>query len=182
MKKILKLVLGLLLVGSMMFGAVVDTATFGIHMTVPAVHEIKIASADATTVGAFNTAVAVASTTVGYDVLVSDTFYMLIKTNNRSGLKVQAKLEHLKAPSIATEIKYSLKSGINVLGTSVTSGATYTELMNISADATGTGLRVVSKPFLVEVYSDTVTAGSDSAEAAAVGAYSTSVVFELITL
>jgi len=90
-------------------------------------------------------------------------------------------LEHLKAPSpVTTAIQYTLKSGTTTLGTSESVGTNYVDLLDIPASV-GNGLRVVSKPFLVELYSDPATASTNSVEASAVGAYSTTITFELIT-
>lgn len=50
------------------------------------------------------------------------------------------------------------------------------------AAASGNGLRVVSKPFLVELFSDPSGMSTASAEASAVGEYSTTITFELVTL
>lgn len=162
-------------------GAVQDSASFGINLMVPAVYEIKIAEADATNVGQFNSATAVNSVSLTYGTAQSATFYMLVKTNDRANLKVQAKLEHLKAPSIATMIAYSLKSGTAVLGESESVATTYRELLDVPASA-GNGLRVVSKPFLVELLSDGTGVTPNAFELASVGEYSTTIIFELITL
>lgn len=179
-KKILIGVL-LVLVAFGLSGAVQDSATFEISLMVPAVYEIKIAEADATNVGQFNSATAVNSVSLTYGTAQSATFYMLVKTNDRANLKVQAKLEHLKAPSIATMIAYSLKSGTAVLGESESVATTYRELLDVPASA-GNGLRVVSKPFLVELLSDGTGLATNSFELASVGSYSTSITFELVTL
>ncbi len=182
MRKILILILSVLLIGSLSFATVKDTATFGINLSVPAVHDLKISASDASNVGEYNTATALTSTSIDYDELVSDTFYRLVKTNDRAGLKVQAKLEHLKAVSpVTTEIKYFLKSGTTLLGTSETVGTNYVTLMEVPASP-GNGLRVASKPFLVELFSDPSGMSTTSAEASAVGEYSTTITFELATL
>ena len=162
-------------------GAVQDSATFEITLSVPAVYEIKIAETDATNVGQFNSAIAVNSVSMEYGTAQSATFYMLVKTNDRMNLKVQAKLEHLKATSIATMIAYSLKSGTATLGESESVATTYRELLDVPASA-GNGLRVVSKPFLVELLSDDTGLATNSFELASVGEYSTSIIFEFITL
>ena len=180
MKKFLMLMM-IMLIGFGLMGAVQDTATFGISLSVPAVYEVKIAEADATNVGQFNSATAVNDIELVYGVQDSATFYLLVKTNDRANLKVQAKLEHLKAPSIATMIAYSLKSGTTVLGESEQTATTYRELLDVPASA-GNGLRVVSKPFLVELLSDGAGLATNSFELASVGEYSTSIVVELITL
>jgi hypothetical protein len=180
MKKFLMLMV-IMLIGFSLIGAVKDTETLIVNFTVPAVHELKISATDATTVGAFNTATKVTDTTIDYEEMVSSGFFMLVKTNDRGGMKVQAKLEHLKAPSpVTTAIQYTLKSGTTTLGTSESVGTNYVELLDIPASV-GNGLRVVSKPFLVELYSDPATASTNSVEASAVGAYSTTITFELIT-
>lgn len=180
MKKILILIFSMLLIGSLSFAA--DTATLEINVSVPAVHDVKISTSDASNVGQYNAATALPSTSIGYNELVSGTFYMLVKTNDRLGLKIQAKLEHLKAASpVTTKIKYFLKSGATLLGTSETVGTNYVTLLEVLA-APGNGLRVVSRPFLVELYSDTSGMSTDSAEASAVGEYSTTITFELVTL
>lgn len=162
-------------------GAVQDSATLEITLSVPAVYEIKIAETDATNVGQFNSAIAVNSVSMEYGTAQSATFYMLVKTNDRMNLKVQAKLEHLKATSIATMIAYSLKSGTATLGESESVATTYRELLDVPSSA-GNGLRVVSKPFLVELLSDGTGLATNSFELASVGEYSTSIIFEFITL
>lgn len=161
-------------------GAVQDSATLEITLSVPAVYEIKIAETDATNVGQFNSAIAVNSVSMEYGTAQSATFYMLVKTNDRMNLKVQAKLEHLKATSIATMIAYSLKSGTATLGESESVATTYRELLDVPYSA-GNGLRVVSKPFLVELLSDGTGLATNSFELASVGEYSTSIIFEFIT-
>ena len=162
-------------------GAVQDSATFEITLSVPAVYEIKIAETDATNVGQFNSAIAVNSVSMEYGTAQSATFYMLVKTNDRTNLKVQAKLGHLKATNTATMIAYSLKSGTATLGESESVGTTYRELLDVPSSA-GNGLRVVSKPFLVELLSDGTGLATNSFELASVGEYSTSIIFEFITL
>jgi hypothetical protein len=75
----------------------------------------------------------------------------------------------------------ALKSGTTVLGESEQTATTYRELLDVPASA-GNGLRVVSKPFLVELLSDGTGLATNSFELASVGEYSTSIVVELITL
>lgn len=162
-------------------GAVQNSASFGISLSVPAVYELKVSDSNATNVGQFNSATAVNSVSLTYGTAQSATFYMLVKTNDRANLKVQAKLEHLKAPSIETTIAYSLKSGTAVLGESESVATTYRELLDVPASA-GNGLRVVSKPFLVELLSDGTGVTPNAFELASVGEYSTTITFELITL
>lgn len=177
MKKVLAVMMVLLLVVGL--GAVVqDSASFGIYLDVPAVYEIKVAETSATNVSQFNSAISVPYVELEYQVQQSGTFYVLIKTNDRAGLKVQAKLEHLRAPSVDTMIAYTLKSEDSVVGESQETGLLDVELFDIEANA-GSGLRVISVPFLVSLLSGETT---NSFELASVGNYATTVIFELTTL
>jgi hypothetical protein len=182
MKKFLFSILGLLLIGGMAFGAVRDSAALEINLSVPAVYDVKISSSDAENVGEFNSATSVTETAIEYSKLSSDVFYMLVKTNDRNGFSVKAKLKNLKAPSpVTTQIVYDIKSELVTLGTSKAKGTTYVELLNVPASP-GNGLRVVSRSFYIDLYSDPSGMSKNSAEAAAVGEYSATITFVLVTV
>lgn len=162
-------------------GAVQDSASFGISLSVPAVYELKVSDSNATNVGQFNSATSISEVEMEYQVAQSGKFYLLVKTNDKTNLKVQAKLEHLKDPTVATMIAYSLKSNGVVLGTSESVGTNYVELLDIPVSV-GNGLRIAGKEFIVEMFSDGTGVTPNAFELASVGEYSTTITFELITL
>lgn len=69
-------------------GAVQDSASFGISLSVPAVYELKVSDSNATNVGQFNSATSISEVEMEYQVAQSGKFYLLVKTNDKTNLKV----------------------------------------------------------------------------------------------
>lgn len=177
MKKILKLVLGLLLVGSMLFGGTTlpTTSTFGINVTVPAVHEIKIADGNTITpagltVGGFNAVPSLTRIAISYETLTSQQLYLLVKTNNRIRLKVQANIQPLVADTISS-VPATTKINYTMLGNTSVDNDSYVDL--IEYEVSVSGMRVFNTAFTI-VLNSTETAN------AAAGVYSALITFRLI--
>lgn len=108
-----KLIIMLLLIGSILFGDPVqqDSKSFNIELTINPVHEVKILGAVPTDVGAFN----LASTITGHEFTELETtvgtYYMVVKTNNKSAVNIDVVVENMKSTGIDTQIAYTISAG-----------------------------------------------------------------------
>lgn len=164
-----KLMIMLLLVGSILFGAPVQqSATLHLRCTIDRVHEVKILGKVPTNVGAFNRA----STITDHEFTESKTtvkYYMVVKTNNKSAVNINVTVKNMKSTGIATQIAYTISTE-DITITSTGTGATGT-LLNESL--TKNDMRIVSQQF-------TIALDSSSINNASPATYTSDIKFNLI--
>lgn len=153
-----KLMIMLLLVGSILFGAPVvpDRKSFDIYLTIAPVHEVKILNAVPTDVEAFDSVPTItehvfkeSATTVKY--------YMVVKTNNKSAVKINVVVENMKSAdtNINTQIAYTISTEDIAIKSANTARTRTLFKEVISSDKNG--MRIVSQPFTIALDSSNVT-------------------------
>lgn len=182
MKKILKLVLGLLLVGGMVFGAN-PSESLVISVTVPAMAVLKIHNASVNTISEFNsvtTATGHTFTITGYETANAPTtetatFYALIKTNAKTATTLKATFANMTGatPGNASQISYNFKLGEGTETPSTDTQKTVSQTISAVIGAT-----VVPTIFTIKL-KDT---GTDSIQSATIDSYSATIMFEYTTI
>ena len=161
----------LLLVGSILFGAPVvqDSKSFDIHLKIAPVHVIKILKDVPTNVGAFNSAPTItkhvfkeSATTVKY--------YMVVKTNNKSAVKINVVVQNMKSDGISTQIAYKIHAG-DITVTSTNTAVPWTLFREVISLAKN-GMRIVSQPFMIALDSSDVKAATSAT-------YTSNIIFKL---
>ena len=184
MKKILILVMSLVLLGGMVFGA--DTnKSFVITTTIPAMAELKIHTYGISTISGFNSVTTVTGhefaitgyTTANAPTTETATFYALIKTNAKTDTTLKATFKNMVGATSEndSEISYLFKlgggAGTGTLSTNATQNVTET----ISAV---TGATVVPTVFTIKL----TDIGDNSIQSAKIDSYSATIKFEYITI
>ena len=172
MKRIFAMILILLLLGSMMFGAVEDTTELGIHLTVAPVHEVKILEEVPLSVGAFNSAESIVRHDFTELAQSVDTYYMVVKTNNKSAVHIDVLVENMKSTGVVTQVKYTIASDTVEFTSSDAgvSGTLFTESLPLSQH----GMRIVSRAFSITLDSSDVSMASSAT-------YVANIVFSLVS-
>jgi hypothetical protein len=168
-----KLMIMLLLIGSILFGAPVirDSKSFNIELTINPVHEVKILEAVPTNVGAFNLATTITNHGFTESATTVSTYYMVVKTNNKSAVNIDVVVENMKSTGIDTQIAYTISAGaidITSADTAVT-GTLFTEVIPLASN----GMRIVSQPFTIALDDSNV---NDATSAT----YTSDIIFKLM--
>lgn len=184
MKRILKLVLGLLLVGSMVFGADTDTSkSFVITATIPAMAELKIhQTAGVDTIADFNNTGLVQKTGHAFGSLTNDidnpttvnsgTYYLSVKTNAKTDTFIKASFDVMIGTDTENTLDYTLKYGTTP--TSIKASDNDGAALSIFTIPAANGARVVSNSFSIDIL------GSDIKKAVP-DSYTATITFEYTT-
>ena len=183
MKKMLKLVLGLLLVGSMVFGVdLVPSKSFVITTAIPAMAELKIHTASVNTISGFNSVTTATGHTFAItDYLTADTpttetatFYALIKTNAKTSTTLKATFANMVGGTYGntSKISYNFKLGEGTETLSTNTPNTVSQIISAV-----TGATVVPTIFTIKL-TDT---GENSVQSATIDSYSATIIFQYTT-
>ena len=169
-----KLMIMLLLIGSILFGAPVQqSATLHLRLKIDPVHEVKILKEEPANVGAFNRASTIPKHVFTESATTGDTYYMVVKTNNKSAVKINVTVENMKSAdtNINTQIAYKISAG-DITITSTNTARTrnlFKEVIPLGKN----GMRIVSQPF-------TIALNSSNVSNATAATYTSNITFNLI--
>ena len=182
MKRIKK-ILAMIMIVAVMFGGIVfgaDTSQeFEITTTIPAMAELKIHTAEISTISGFNSVTTVAGhafAITGYETADTPTtekatFYALIKTNAKADTTLKATFANMGGETTGntSEISYTF-----TLGSETPVLSTDTETTVVKTISPVIGATVVPTIFTIKL-TDT---GTDSIQSAEIDSYSATITFE----
>jgi hypothetical protein len=166
-----KLIIVLLCIGGMLFGAEQASTSFNVNLKIDPVHQIKILEETPADVDAFDTATTLTGHTFTELATSVSDYKMVVKTNNKSPVSIDVIVENMKSTGITSEIAYTIVSGTN----EVTSASTEVtdELFSEDIPLSNNGMRLLVQPF-------TITLDSTDIDKATAATYVSDIVFKVI--
>jgi hypothetical protein len=166
-----KLMIVLLCIGGMLFGAEQASTSFNVNLKIDPVHQIKILKETPANVDVFDTATTLTGHTFTELATSVSDYKMVVKTNNKSHVSIDVIVENMKSTGITSEIAYTIVSGTN----EVTSASTEVtdELFSEAIPLSNNGMRLLVQPF-------TITLDSTDIDKATAATYISDIVFKVI--
>lgn len=166
-----KLMIVLLCIGGMIFGAEQASTSFNVNLKIDPVHQIKILEEIPADIDAFDTATTLTGHTFTELATSVSDYKMVVKTNNKSPVSIDVVVENMKSTGITSEIAYTIVSGTN----EITSASTEVtdELFSEDIPLSNNGMRLLVQPF-------TITLDSTDIDKATAATYVFDIVFKVI--